>query len=64
MQNRASTSGQPHVTADYVLLLQAGSGDQCTGAKFHAHFEAGADHVCIQALGSEPGLPRCKRGGS
>jgi hypothetical protein len=25
--DRASTSGQPHVTADNVLLLQAGSGD-------------------------------------
>ncbi len=24
-------------------------------AKLHAHFEAGADHVCIQVLGSEPG---------
>jgi 2-methylisocitrate lyase-like PEP mutase family enzyme len=24
-------------------------------SKLHAHFEAGADHVCIQVLGSEPG---------
>lgn len=24
-------------------------------AKLQAHFEAGADHVCIQVLGSEPG---------
>ena len=24
-------------------------------AKLHAHFEAGADHVCIQVLGSKPG---------
>jgi hypothetical protein len=45
MQDRASTSGQPHVTADYVLMLQARSGDQCAGVKFHAHFEAGADLV-------------------
>jgi hypothetical protein len=55
MQDRASTSGQPHVAADYVLMLQARSGDQCAGVKLHAHFEAGADHVCIQVLGSAPG---------
>jgi 2-methylisocitrate lyase-like PEP mutase family enzyme len=24
-------------------------------SKLQAHFEAGADHVCIQVLGSEPG---------
>jgi hypothetical protein len=31
MHDRASTSGQPHVTADNVLLLQARSGDQRAG---------------------------------